>query len=591
MRKTVAALIVLGLLLGWLTRQQASPDRDDDSIHAAIERTSVALHAAGQALSHRLIAQHDAPPAGTRSLFDHHLAQAGGLPYPFAALLESFNRNDRWDDGYVSLLIPQGRSLSKGQTDFRQPRVLAAARTNAPYSTDQLAPIYAGRLFLGFTEAAQEIEVIAYNEAAGRFEFQLVQNYCAGCTPRVVYARRAVCLACHQSGAPIFSVRPWAETNASMPVARKIAQARGVDWSKASATRYHGAALSTQILMPETFDELVRAGSELIQAQRLWIDGCGENGLHCRRRLLAQTLFLLLRPGEFDPASSANTALRQAQAQHWPDNGIALPNDSLPSREPLIQDDFWLRSRGELKNVVRRIQTWFRFEAGDNAELSRKLAAFERQPKLPAALDPLTPREPSTPLSADSLTTVHRLAGLFVPDDRRRLLEWSGDSPQRVRDLILGGQLDELLSPGPVNRVAILQALAQRLGQAQAEYCCLENPRLAPPLIEGARALNIEAESVLSLFQRYCFACHRGNPVEHLNFMGAGTVDAVLAAIRAKPQIRERLDFGRYEHSDWRSLLMPPAGSSQRRQLDAARASGADDLEQMQEFMRQAQVD
>ena len=47
---------------------------------------------------------------------------------------------------------------------------------------------------MGFVEAADEIEVISYNEAAGRFEYQLVQNYCEGCVPRVVYARRAICL-------------------------------------------------------------------------------------------------------------------------------------------------------------------------------------------------------------------------------------------------------------------------------------------------------------------------------------------------------------------------------------------------------------
>jgi hypothetical protein len=70
-----------------------------------------------------------------------------------------------------------------------------------------------GRLFLGFVENASEIEVLSYNEAAGRFEFQLVQNYCEGCVPRIVYARRAICTTCHQGAAPIFSQRPWNETN------------------------------------------------------------------------------------------------------------------------------------------------------------------------------------------------------------------------------------------------------------------------------------------------------------------------------------------------------------------------------------------
>ena len=64
-------------------------------------------------------------------------------------------------------------------------------------------------------------------KASGRFEFQLVQNYCEDCPARIVYARRAFCSTCHQGGTPIFSQRPWNETNGQPETANAISLARG----------------------------------------------------------------------------------------------------------------------------------------------------------------------------------------------------------------------------------------------------------------------------------------------------------------------------------------------------------------------------
>ena len=74
-------------------------------------------------------------------------------------------------------------------------------------SDADLGMLLRGRLFFGFVEDAREIEVISYNEAAGRFEFQLVRDYFEGGVPRITYAKRSLCTSCHQGEAPIFLIQ------------------------------------------------------------------------------------------------------------------------------------------------------------------------------------------------------------------------------------------------------------------------------------------------------------------------------------------------------------------------------------------------
>ncbi|MBK8326529.1 MAG: hypothetical protein IPL02_05645 [Moraxellaceae bacterium] len=144
------------------------------------------------------------PPAGTRSLFDHIIAQNDGLPYPFSKLIALLKAQNPDNTEPLTLLIPNGRSLLKGQADNQHPRIVVASDFDQHNTETGLGMATRGQLFLGFVENANEIEVLSYNEAAGRFEFQLVQNYCAGCVPRIVYARRAICTTCHQGVVRLF---------------------------------------------------------------------------------------------------------------------------------------------------------------------------------------------------------------------------------------------------------------------------------------------------------------------------------------------------------------------------------------------------
>jgi hypothetical protein len=512
----------------------------------------------------RVIADADLPPEGTRSLFDHWVAQNEQLPYPFEKLVAMIRAQDPGGRPPVALLIPRGRSLLKAQADFARPRVLVAADFQAPNPDGALGLVARGRLFLGFVEDAAEIEVISYNEAAGRYEFQLVQDYREGGVPRIVYARRAICTTCHQGAAPIFPQRPWNETNAQPEIARRIAAERG-------EAPYMGVPPGVALAVPERFDELTDVANFIPVAQRIWLDGCGDGaeGRACRRELFRQALDFAIDPGGFDGGAVAE-ALRQMQARAWPAGGIGVPDGDLPNRDPLAE----VRSlRGFLRGLLG---------AGRPPRTPRSnedLSDFEKLPRLPAELDPLTPRPPKRVLTAAVFDGVFSLAQFFTPDDTRGVERLADDRASRARAV---ARLPEaLFEPAPFQRVPLLNALLVALGAKPRTYAFLDTAALSPPQALGVPPLVLAEGSPLQPFARYCFACHRGNPAKRLDFMAGKDEADVLAGIKATAKIRDVLDWERYRGTDQAGALMPPADSHQRRELEAALAQNPKLLDDM----------
>lgn len=560
MRRGLLALLPLVLVAGvacWLWPQARDEPR------SVSERATQVNAAPAGAVSARVIPADDLPPAGTRSLFDHLVAQNDGLPYPFEKLVDLLAQQAPDGARPVTVFIPFGRSLLKAQADFRHPRVLVAADFEADNTDAALGLAPRGQLFLGFVENADEIEVISYNEAAGRFEFQLVQDYSETGRRRIVYARRAVCLTCHQGAAPIFPQRPWNETNGQPEQAEAIVAARG------SEAPYLGAPIRQPLGAPERFDELTDVGNFIAVTQRAWLDGCGEGaaGSQCRRAMLRLALAYLDDPGRFDVQGAEAQSLIALQERSWPDAGIAVPESDLRNRDPLA----------ERRGVAHRLHAWFAptpETRGDAPRDNEDLAAFDRLPRLPAELDPLTPRPPKRVLRARDLDAVYGLAALFSADDRRLLAG--------VGAVAVAALPDDFFGPTPFSRVRTLQALLAATGsKASLAYCCLDTKDLSPPLAIGVPPLALAAESKLRPFAEYCFACHRGNPAARLDFM-AGTDEAEVAGrIRDTTAIRDALDWDRYRGTDKEGTLMPPAGSPQRERLEAALAQDPGLLERM----------
>lgn len=284
----------------------------------------------------------DAPAEG-RSLFDHLTIQDGRqeVPYPFEALLERLDARLDDSDPYLGrtlkkVLIPLGRSLQREAAApgyFDSPRLVVAVDTEPAASAGDGGMLLRDRLYIGYLEAADVLEVISYNERAARFEFQVVRDYRAGGTAQVRYARRAVCMACHQNAAPIFARPLWDETNANADVARRIA-ARHQD--------FHGVPARTGVDVAYAIDNATDRANGLALTQRLWQEGCGAGrvGARCRRALLVRALQYALGGRRGYDRSSANYlgALRDVMEREgrarWPE-GLLLPDADIANRRPL----------------------------------------------------------------------------------------------------------------------------------------------------------------------------------------------------------------------------------------------------------------
>jgi mono/diheme cytochrome c family protein len=554
----LVAAVAAGLAAWALWPQPAGPGAP-----SIAERVSQGLVPA-DALSAKVIPGEDLPPAGTRSLFDHLIAQNEQLPFPFEKLVALVQAQDPAGRAPVALLIPKGRSLLKASAHFARPRVLVAADFQAPDSERAYGLAARGRLFLGFVEDAAEIEVISYNEAAGRYEFQLVQDYREGGAPRIVYARRAICTTCHQGAAPIFPQRPWSETNANPEVARRIVEARGPD-------AYAGVPVSVALAVPERFDELTDVANFVPVTQRIWLDGCGAGaaGTACRRELLRLAVDFAIDPGGFDGGTATQT-LRAMQLASWPADGIAVAESDIRNRDPLAEQ---LGPREWLRGLLqpRRKET--------GLDANESVAAFERLPKLPAELDPVVHRPPKRVLTPAVVDGVFGLAQLFTASDVRVLEQAAGDA--KARHAALARLPEALFEPAPFARVRMLGALLEALRQQPREYAWLDTSAMSPPQALGVPPLELAPGSPLAPFKQYCFACHRGNPAKRLDFMSGQDEAEVLEHVKAKGEIRDVLDWARYRGTDKAGTLMPPADSHQRRALEAAVAQDPQLLEEM----------
>ena len=274
-------------------------------------------------------AEPDLPPAG-HSRFDELIGNRP-VPWPLPRLLAAINSEMQPDPGGLPplkvTLIPRGRSLQRDAAApdfFRFPRVVAAADgANRP----GFAPLR-DRLFLGFQEKGEVVEVISYNDAAGRFEFQIVRDYGAGKTPRVTYARRGLCLACHQNAAPIFARPLWDETSANPSIAARLRE---------TGSDFYGVKI-TGTDIAYLIDAAVDRANLLPAWQTLWREGCGPDadgaqGDRCRRDAFAAALdYATTRTL---PPVDALPALAHAWTGRWP-QGLPIPSADLPNRDPFF---------------------------------------------------------------------------------------------------------------------------------------------------------------------------------------------------------------------------------------------------------------
>ena len=296
----------------------------------------------GSTLRHRRI-DDNLPEVGF-SLFDQIFSKQTSMgfeydvPYPFEKVLDrlSAHQSDAIDfdqERIVAVLIPRGRSLQRDAARpefFRYPRLLIAVDSELAYRSPTR-----DRLFLGYQEKADIIEVISYNESLGRFEFQIVRNYAKGKAPLVQYANRVLCTSCHQNAAPIFPHASWSETNHNSQIAKRISEHHSI---------YHGVPTNRLSGKSGLFDSATDRSNLFSVYQQLWQQGCGNDshgGRSCRASIFLAMLHYRLasvpRP-RFDSPFIRDHLLPVLQTSFnrlWPE-GLPIPVGNLRDRSPIL---------------------------------------------------------------------------------------------------------------------------------------------------------------------------------------------------------------------------------------------------------------
>lgn len=333
------------------------------------------------------------PPAG-QSLFDQltgdfNVGKTGRqLPFPLPALLQHIGQHFVEDEDpiFTALLIPLGRSLQRfaGDPDyFKFPRVVIAYDRDSPARHNAEGIFLKDRLFIGYSEAAGILEVISYNDIAGRFEFQIVENYRANSEAQVSYADRTVCTTCHQNHAPLFARSEWDETNANANIASLLEQQK---------KDFYSLPVRQGLSQPEAFDTATDRANWFSLYQLFWREVCsGDTGAlrQCRAQALLAALQYRLtgsRPG--NQRSKAyqvySDTLREQWDQLWP-QGLAIPNPDIPNRRPVaslsdIPDDWKERitTQEEFLPSLRRLplELWSDYQPEFASRMISGLAAF-----------------------------------------------------------------------------------------------------------------------------------------------------------------------------------------------------------------------
>ena len=360
------------------------------------------------------------PPVG-RSLFDFLVVRRNGerkgydVPFPFPELMRKIQGElQPGTHALKAVLIPLGRSLQRSAAApefFAYPRVVVAADTESRVTANHAGMLLKDRVYLGYQEKQNLIEVISYNEAAGRFEFQVVKDYRAGGTPQVLYANRAVCTACHQNAAPIFSRQVWDETNANPRIAALLRKQKPT---------FYGIDPDRGVDVPNAIDDATDRANLYSAYQLLWRSGCAsgndhEKAVRCRAGLFTAVLqYRLSGQQQFDAASQTYrehvlTVFARSAAERWP-SGLRIPNPDLPNRDPFM-------ARNNTSPV----------SSGPSRERYSVQTSFAENVDVLAAFDPLAPRSALDTLQVAEPATLARLvaglSGFLAEADARRIDE------------------------------------------------------------------------------------------------------------------------------------------------------------------------
>ena len=507
------------------------------------------------------------PPTG-RSLFDFFITKevqgkrVYDIPFPFSALvtrIESHLHPKDTTPVLKRLLIPVNRSLQRRAGEgayFTYPRAVLAVDTDSAVASPSTMHLK-DRLYIGYHEKTGVLEVISYNEAAGRFEFQIVSDYRADATPSVRYANRALCVACHQNHSPLFARPMWDETNVNPKIAALLAHQH---------RQYYGFPVQPGVGTLQAFDDATDRANEISLLQLLWREGCEHTGrleqsITCRTELaewvLEYGLFKGVVPDWHDGNGHGGPSFLTAWRTRWP-NGLAIPNPDIPNRNP------------------------FRYVAvsefpGLNEVQATALEGQEPRSAFRGPFEPTQPREPldvwRVPETPEALERV--LAGFtqfLTKTDLDQLARLLNRKPERLHAILhalsqetLDGR-NTLFANQPFQRVSLLAALETQLGATPIVRCCLNDRGMPPPVDEmeevhhSAPPEHERSQATgLDTFQKYCSTCHHGADGFPPNFLHGSPAEVEHNLTQCADRIFVRLSMWDLPLQEQREAPMPPA--------------------------------
>ena len=137
------------------------------------------------------------------------------------------------------------------------------------------------------------------------------------------------------------------------------------------------------------------------------------------------------------------------------------------------------------------------------------------------------------------------------------------------------------LARAPLRRAAIMAPLERAMGVPSRSWCCLDDARLAAPIVDPAPPPVEDAQALSTgevAFFRHCALCHRGSDAAPPNFM-AGTLQQVRANLNHCAQ-RLHVRMAMWARApDLRGKTpMPPPTALSSAGIDEAAWRGNDDL-------------
>lgn len=388
-------------------------------------------------------------PSSGSSLFDKAFSvkNAQGVreyqvPYPFTKVIDRLKELSGGVAPQITL-FPMGRSLQRsaaieGLRDvhnldpfYRFPRIVMGFDQDSFNSPNGIRLNFKERMYIGMNERSKLMEVISYNDEAGRFEYQVVRDYEAGKNPHVFYANRQLCLTCHQNQTPIFSRAPWTESNANPAMQEGLLRVlKGTfgdqpcaenphqpfcfqDNESGRQYRYWGAPLIVDQQVPYALDQATKSGNYFHAYHKMFQRLCSD--LSCRKDLLKQIFLYRLTDQQgllqTTEVRDFNRNLREKWNQEFP-HGLKLPEAAIPNRDPLLnQKD---RGREDLSLID-----------GKQSHVKSGLEQVLANSDVPGEFEPLLPRPASefwqSPMMEGGLISrlVFGYAGFFTNSDVR----------------------------------------------------------------------------------------------------------------------------------------------------------------------------